>query len=398
MKGCPSSKTVAGTRTATTAATAATAAAADAAAANGTGGAPTLTLILASFLQAEDPTLLLFLRQLRAITLESRGEVRRYQLREADAGCVTISITKSQPNQTGAESSEEHPYFVAKSGEGLSQVTVVFPLAGAAPMAAALSSTLPLSNLVGLRTPLNACFDLTANREALMEGSERNAQLRDDLAELWLKTVAQSAPGAVAEHSRLSVRAWLLQPGPELAQTSFWAPFVNRVRSGLREVPLIPVVDTDTAKNRLLPISRCRKPDSPLLATLGLTPNDLSLLDLGIPVDAYVNQLPLGADIGMSEFNTRDLLQLLSLPATSTDEHPQPRSRFESRGPAWRKVLVKALAKRGPELDLLSLRQTPLFILADARTSPSQLSHATGPEAPGLCLSIAFELSQVCVF
>ncbi|CAJ1424493.1 unnamed protein product [Effrenium voratum] len=292
-----------------------------------------------------DPTLLLFLRQVRAITVERLGDVLTYALHGPPEGFVTIGVTTRGVNH----SESEHKYFVAKA----SDLSIAFPLHGAAPASAAVSTTLPLSQLAGLRTPLNAPFDLTANREALMD-SERNARLRDALAELWLTTVAQSTTQST---DSLSIRAWLLQPGLELAQTSFWAPFVQRVRSGLREVPLIPVTQTDGAKG-LLPINRCRKPDSPLLAALRLTAADLGLLGLGLPVKEYMQHLA-GTDTGMAEFDASDLIQLLSL---SKDDGPPA---FQSRGAAWRKDVVKALAKC-QDLDLLALRQAPLFLLAES--------------------------------
>ena len=304
------------------------------------------------------------------MTVERNGEVCRYRLREQEIGHIIVSVTRCRTSPQPSRFDhciedgdvEEHPYTVARSGAGTSQVAVAFPMAGAAPAAAPVSTTLPLSNFSGLRTPLNAQFDLTANREALMEGSERNARLRDELAELWLATVAKSAPRtALADSSdSLSMRAWLLQPGTELAKIPFWAPFVQRVRSGLQEVPLVPVEDTDMLKNRLLPISRCRRPDSPLLRLLHLTAGDVALLGLGIPVEKYLQQLPAGTDVNMSEFNTCDLLELLSLPLESQGAEG---CRFESRGLSWRKDVVKALAKRCHEVDLTALRKAPLFVL-----------------------------------
>ena len=77
------------------------------------------------------------------------------------------------------------------------QVAVAFPLSDEVdPRPATVSATLPLRTLPGLRTPLNAPFELTANREALLESSPRHALLR--------------RPGRA--------RAWMLPPGPELAQ------------------------------------------------------------------------------------------------------------------------------------------------------------------------------------
>ena len=162
---------------------------------------------------------------------------------------------------------------------------------------------------------------------------------------MWLKTVKD------AKHLGLPVlqtRAWLLLPGSELAQQraspenvkerevdspssgrggyniwvvgalsvpgaclgvvdfcfffsavasrlvinvqGFWAPFHQKVSCGLREVPLIPVRGSE----ELLPMSRCRKPDSVLLKTLGLGLKDLALVNLGIPteVPCHMQNIP----------------------------------------------------------------------------------------------------------
>ena len=86
------------------------------------------------------------------------------------------------------------------------RVAVAFPLTDDL-RPALVSATLPLCALNGLRTPLNAPFELTTNREALLETSPRNASLREALAALWLQNVV-----------RHGTRAWALRPGPELAQ------------------------------------------------------------------------------------------------------------------------------------------------------------------------------------
>lgn len=45
------------------------------------------------------------------------------------------------------------------------EVAIAFPLTGTTPSCAAVSTTLPLTSLPGLKTPLNAPFQLTANRD-----------------------------------------------------------------------------------------------------------------------------------------------------------------------------------------------------------------------------------------
>lgn len=58
------------------------------------------------------------------------------------------------------------------------------------------------------------CF-MKYSGEALQDGSPENAELRDQLAELWLKTVKEAKRVGLP---MLQMRAWLLLPGSELAQ------------------------------------------------------------------------------------------------------------------------------------------------------------------------------------
>ncbi|CAK9032822.1 unnamed protein product [Durusdinium trenchii] len=291
------------------------------------------------------PSTLLFLRRLQSITVESEKAGKfSYQLQcpgsDRREGLQRVIITGAEGQEV-----ETQDFYVSQLPTN-GDVSIAFPMTGSALTSAVVSATLPLGSLVGLRTPLNAPFQLTANREALQEGSSKNAALRDSLAELWLKTVERS--------EALATRAWLLQPGAELGQQRFWAPFLQRVAAGLRELPLVPVrgrVCSNGGPLRL-PMSRCRKPESPLLAQLGLEA-DLELLGLGIPSEEYMAQLPPGANPGLEEFNSKDLLQLL-----------QKRC-FEERGETWRKTVVRALAKRSAELDLCELRRAPLFVLTE---------------------------------
>ena len=59
---------------------------------------------------------------------------------------------------------EEHSFFVARLPEK-PEVAIAFPLTGPSLPCAAVSATLPLTTLPGLKTPLNAPFQLTANRD-----------------------------------------------------------------------------------------------------------------------------------------------------------------------------------------------------------------------------------------
>lgn len=149
--------------------------------------------------------------------------------------------------------------------------------------------------------------------EALQDASPKNAALRDTLAELWLSTVKDAKHLGLPQ---LQLRAWLLLPGNELGQQralrtiwgdanskfsfigcfpcedsfqllqwvltwGFWAPFYQKVFCGLREVPLVPIRESQ----ELLPTSRCRKAESSLLGLLGLGPKDLASVNLGIPTE-----------------------------------------------------------------------------------------------------------------
>ena len=79
--------------------------------------------------------------------------------------------------------------------------------------------------------------------------------------------------------------------------------------------------------------------------------------------------------MGMLEFDTHDLLQLLNLPPTQAYVHEgECTSRFKSRGPSWRKEVVKALTKRSAELDLLALRKAPVLAV-------DQVNDAAAPAA-----------------
>ena len=172
------------------------------------------------------PSTLLFLRQLRSLSLETAGRTCTYERRDGDEGSVEVVET--------AGTRRQHGYHIARGSNP--SIAVAFPLNRSTADASWISTTLPLCALPGLKTPLDAPFDLTANREALLEGSVRNAALRDALAELWLKAVEEAQEG-----SALAARAWTLQPGPELVQLPFWSPFLHRVRSGLQEISLVPV-------------------------------------------------------------------------------------------------------------------------------------------------------------
>ena len=66
------------------------------------------------FTRTEDPTLLLFLRQVRAITVERLGDVLTYALHGPPEGFVTIGVTTRGVNH----SESEHKYFVAKATHG----------------------------------------------------------------------------------------------------------------------------------------------------------------------------------------------------------------------------------------------------------------------------------------
>lgn len=306
------------------------------------------------------PSTLLFLRRLKSITVENE--------RETPCHCYTYVLSKSSQDhridvvtckkiKSDGEDlpmkEEEHSFFVARWSKD-PEVAIAFPLTGTTPSCAAVSTTLPLTSLPGLKTPLNAPFQLTANREALQDASPKNAALRDTLAELWLSTVKDAKHLGLPQ---LQLRAWLLLPGNELGQQRFWAPFYQKVFCGLREVPLVPIRESQ----ELLPTSRCRKAESSLLGLLGLGPKDLALVNLGIPTEAYMAQLPEGSSPNFQEFNGKDLLRLLQT------------GRWEAKGNPWRKAVVKALVKRPQELDFMQLREVPLFILAKAgatKTSP----------------------------
>ena len=178
--------------------------------------------------RTEVPSTLLFLRKLQSLSLYSAGgHAHTYEWKGLDEGLVEVMEHSDKP--------QKHEYFVAR---GLNRsIAIAFPLSGSTFDASPISTTLPLCTLPGLKTPLDAPFELTANREALLEGSAKNASLRDALAQLWLEAVE----GAI-EGSTLAARAWSLQPGPELAQLTFWSPFLHRVRSGLQEMCLVPVL------------------------------------------------------------------------------------------------------------------------------------------------------------
>ena len=123
------------------------------------------------------------------------------------SGSYSYELVNQEGRHSVRSADGEMDYDVVR-WEDDPQVAVAFPLSGAVDSRpAAVSATLPLCTLPGLRTPLNAPFELTANREALLETSPRNAFLRERLAELFLRGVVQHGE-----------KAWRLQPGPELAQ------------------------------------------------------------------------------------------------------------------------------------------------------------------------------------
>eukprot|EP00929_Paragymnodinium_shiwhaense_P013109 TRINITY_DN120975_c0_g1_i1.p1 TRINITY_DN120975_c0_g1~~TRINITY_DN120975_c0_g1_i1.p1 ORF type:complete len:1739 (+),score=256.48 TRINITY_DN120975_c0_g1_i1:59-5275(+) len=306
---------------------------------------------------------MLFLRRVRTLILEKPTESRRFQLIGDAEGEVSV-VSRRTPNvAAGAKQSEETEeemtkYYIARrlvtlEGQHVQdEIAVAFPLDGNVPVTATVSTTLPVCSVPGLRTPLNGSFELTANREALLEGSLKNIALRDSLADLWLETVSEMS-GQTAESLRR--RAWLLQPGLELAQIPFWAPFVQRVRLGLQRVPMIPVIAAGSKSDVCLPINCCRNPASILLKDLRLSAEDLDLLGLGIPTDEYLKQLPVGVDLGLAEFGTSDLLELLCATTAQTE------SNWQARGNDWRKSVAKNLVKRADEIDLIMLRKVPLF-------------------------------------
>ncbi|CAE7618159.1 NOV [Symbiodinium necroappetens] len=293
-------------------------------------------------LQEIVPSTLLFLRQLRSLSLETAGRTCTYERRDGDEGSVEVVET--------AGTRQQHGYHIARGSNP--SIAVAFPLNRSTADASWISTTLPLCALPGLKTPLDAPFDLTANREALLEGSVRNAALRDALAELWLKAVEEAQEG-----SALAARAWTLQPGPELVQLPFWSPFLHRVRSGLQEISLVPV-RAGHGQARRLPVTRCRKAESRLLGELALGPEELQLIDLGIPSSEYLSQLPEGTDLGLRDFGVLDLLHLLSLPSGEGEGSP-----WQARGNRWRQKVVQELAWQKHDIDTMMLRKVPLFPL-----------------------------------
>ena len=84
--------------------------------------------------------------------------MRIYQRRGGDKGPVEV-MESSEPVQ-------KHEYHVARNLD--STIAVAFPLNSHLD-AAQISTTLPLCGLPGLKTPLDAPFELTANREALLD-------------------------------------------------------------------------------------------------------------------------------------------------------------------------------------------------------------------------------------
>eukprot|EP00435_Cladocopium_sp_Y103_P024246 s2683_g5.t3 len=283
---------------------------------------------------------------------------------------------------------QEHHYIIARA-QGLA---IALPLAGGGPTAL-LSATLPIHRLEGLKTPLNGHFELTANREAslveicgdeseselhsaaLRENSQHNVELRDALAELFLQ--------AAAEHEILSSRIWQLQPDAEGG--GFWAPFVQRVRAGLQEVPLIPVAGQ---KNRWA-LKRCRNPSSELLRDLELRPSDLERVGLAIPTEEFLRQLPPKNEFHLPEFDAKDLLGLLQCGDISIF--------WQSYGNEWRQRVVGALVRRKSEVDLATLRSLALFPTGDADwSSCREQIYLSLPEGAPEGLLKALHSSRAC--
>ena len=69
---------------------------------------------------------------------------------------------------------EEHHFFVARLPEQ-PELAIAFPLTGPSVACAAVSATLPLTTLPGLKTPLSAPFQLTANRATALRSTQRKA-------------------------------------------------------------------------------------------------------------------------------------------------------------------------------------------------------------------------------
>lgn len=309
------------------------------------------------------PESLLFLRRLHHVTVGRSSFSLRHQ-----NGRSTLLVADSS-------GTKEHHYIIARAQE----LAIAFPLAGGGP-AALLSATLPIHWLKGLKTPLNAPFELTANREALRENSQRNVELRDALAELFLQ--------AAAEQEILSSRVWQLQPDAEGG--GFWAPFVQRVRAGLQEVPLIPVIDAGQ-KNRWA-LKRCRNPSSELLRDLNLLPSDLEKVGLAIPTEEFLRQLPEGSEFNLPEFDAKDLLGLLQCGDISTT--------WRSYGNEWRQRVVGALERRLSEVDLAlraTLRSLALFPTgADDWSSCDDQIYLSLPEGAPEGLLKALHSSRAC--
>lgn len=150
-----------------------------------------------------------------------------------------------------------------------------------------------------------------------------------------VKTCAQhQLRKAAEEHPILSSKVWQLQPDAALG--GFWAPFAQRVRTGLQEavcsdwslwfidevgnlicfsnvpatqkedplglwiitccipnitapeVPLIPCLSGANGALAHWPLRQCRRPDSALLLELQLGPSDLERIGLAIPTDEFL--------------------------------------------------------------------------------------------------------------
>lgn len=417
-----------------------------------------------------EPDDLLFLKQLRVLTLDGSGQRCNFVRRGRRDGIVEITAAWAQGSsapsgqyevERGGEEPVIHRYLVVRrqvlepsfatsDGDRVHlDVAVAFPLDGVPAKAATVYATLPLSPLQGLCTPLDAPFELTTSREALQAGSRRNALLRDALAELWLEALRTGLQGAVGsaqdpvnDHTEretaganlapgeppwaasrrrrrrhhlesgaqtssdaslaaeleakesLANIAWQLQPGPEMMASGFWAPFAQRVREGLMELPLVPVLDSDEEaldvsvprhsesaapverdprrKRRRLPFTRCRRP-SALLFKLKLGPRDVRILDLGIAEPSFLKeQAVAGSSVSrMLPFGPNDLLDLVIEEARVESTGPW------CRGDAWRCRCVQALAGRFADLDLVRLQSAPLFPLL----AQPNIWHACGDDA-----------------
>ena len=253
------------------------------------------------------PSLLLFLKQLRSVTVEDQvrdrqtqisrsGGDRRVELRSASGvECWTL-VRRTIPVQAGIR--EEKRKDIADT-----ELAIALPLTADGDADGGhfhpVHAYLPIDDY-GLRFALHADFVLAAGREGILTDRPWNLWLRDSLPELFLAAV-EACKGD--ERLRTSFLAYVPRPDDDV--DPFFAPAAKVIRDELREAPCVLA-----ASGEWVTPSKTLIADDAVQAILS-NPDVLRLLGKQFVAGTFRADTALLCDLGAAPFTPDDLVTCL---------------------------------------------------------------------------------------